>query len=96
MDTHTKLDSLGENRLGNDISALFVDNNFLVAPGSAFYDSFNRSNHDLRFANIAYADGHAEQRDNSGDNYSASIVGVSLYDAINKMLDVLERADIPQ
>lgn len=93
MDTRTKLDNLGLNRQGTDIRALFVDNNFLVAPGSAFYEAFNRSNHETSFANVAFADGHAEQRDNSSGAYSADIVGVNLYNAIDKMLEVLEAAD---
>jgi len=93
LDDHLELDALGDNRKGQSIRALFIDNNFLLAPGSAFYDLFNRSNHDQKYVNIAYADGHAEQRDNTSGLYEANVIGTNLYSAIGKMLDVLEVAD---
>jgi len=96
LDDHLKIDALGKNGNGNDIRALFVDNNFLLAPGSSFYDLFHRSNHNQAFVNIAYADGHAEQRGNNDGRYSADIVGTSLYSAVDKMLDVFERADLTE
>lgn len=95
MDTQTKVDDLGLNRDGDEARALFVDNNFLLAPGSFYYNLFHRSNHGESFVNIAYVDGHAEQRDNTTGRYSANIVGTNLYNAIGKMLDVLEEADRP-
>lgn len=93
MDTRTRLDDLGENRNGTDITAMFMDNNFLLAPGSAFYDLFHRSNHDADFVNIAYADGHAEQRRNDSGRYSVDVVGTSLISAVTKMVEAMEEAD---
>lgn len=87
------LDKLGKNSQGEDIRALFVDNNFLA---NAFSGTFYRSNHDRKFANISYADGHAEQRSNADGEYSAKPVGTNLYSAIGLMRQVLENADKPE
>lgn len=96
LDDRTRLDDLGTNRNGVDATAVFADNNFILDPGSAFYNLFHRSNHQREFANIAYADGHAEQRSNQGGEYEAEIVGTNLLSAIGKMMQVLERGDEPQ
>lgn len=94
MDDNLQLDRLGKNSNGFDIDALFIDNNFLT--GSSAYAAFNRSNHQTRFVNIAYADGHAEQRNNQDGEYSVDVFGVSLYAALERMLEVMEKADVPQ
>ncbi|MFK7790390.1 MAG: type II secretion system protein [Phycisphaeraceae bacterium] len=96
LDDRIKLDKLGLNRNGVAATAIFADNNFILEPGSAFYNLFHRSNHDRAYANFAYADGHAEQRDNSTGRYEADITGTNLLSAISKMLNVLEEADAPQ
>lgn len=93
LDDNITLDDLGENSDGNRIRALFVDNNFILAPGSSFYDLFHRTNHDRAFVNIAYADGHAEQRNNADQRYEANVVGTNLYSAVDKMLLVFNEAD---
>lgn len=96
LDNRTRLDRLGVNRDGVAATAMFADNNFILVPGSAFYNLFHRSNHGRAFSNIAYADGHAEQRDNSDGRYEADITGTNLLSAIGAMLNVLEEADVPQ
>ncbi|MEO0474919.1 MAG: type II secretion system protein [Planctomycetota bacterium] len=93
LDGRSRLDALGVNRDGVDAKAIFGDNNFILDPGSAFYDLFHRSNHDRKYANFAYADGHAEQRRNDDGAYEADIVGTNLLSAIGKMMEVLENAD---
>lgn len=90
MDRHLKLDRLGSNNQGDAIGALFVDNNF-IAPSN---ESFHRSNHERRFANIAYADGHAEQRDNTDSTYEVNVLGTNYYNAIDQMIEVFEAADL--
>lgn len=93
LDDVPRLGALGKNSQGLDIAALFADNNFLA---NAFSGAFYRSNHRELFVNIAYADGHVEQRDNRAGRYSADISGTNLYAAIYKMRAVLERADAPE
>ena len=93
LDDPPRIGQMGKNSLDQDVSALFIDNNFILVPGSSFYDAFHRSNHEEKFVNIAYVDGHAEQRDNSDGKYSANIIGTNLYVAVNLMRDALERAD---
>jgi len=95
LDANIRIDNLGQNSNGDDIRALFVDNNFILPQGSSFYDFFHRSNHDRAFTNIAYADGHAEQRDNSTGLYEANIIGTNIYSSIDKMLQVFNEADRP-
>lgn len=86
------IDDLGTNSNGEDIRALFIDNNFLA---ESFSREFYRSNHDLVFANVAYVDGHVEQRDNTNGAYSAEIVGSDLYAGLKNMRTVLENAETP-
>ncbi|MEM1355802.1 MAG: prepilin-type N-terminal cleavage/methylation domain-containing protein [Planctomycetota bacterium] len=93
LDRRTRLDNLGVNRNGDDIQALFMDNNFIV-PGS-FFEIFNRSNHNRAYVNIAYADGHAEQRNNRDSRYEVNIVGTNLFAAIDLMVGVFDEADRP-
>ncbi len=91
----TQLDNLGQNSRGEDIAALFLDYNFLLTPGSSFYDAFHRTNHGTDYANAAYSDGHAEQLSNSDGRYSVSVIGTSLQNALNKMVPAMEEADVP-
>lgn len=94
MNSRTRLDRLGINRNGDPITALFADNNFQTASGSRF-DFLDRSNHERRFVNIAFADGHAEQRDNADDRYTADIAGTTLVRGLDRILEVFENADMP-
>jgi prepilin-type processing-associated H-X9-DG protein len=95
MDTRIKLDNLGKNSRGEPITALFVDNNFQTADGSRF-SYLDRSNHGREFSNIAYADGHVEQRQNVDDRYVADIGGTTLLNALDRIMDMMERADVPE
>lgn len=95
MDSRTRLDQLGDNRDGEPITALFADNNFQTADGSTF-SFLDRSNHGRVFANIAYADGHVEQRSNRDDQYVADIGGTTLINGLDRILGVFERADVSE
>ncbi|XAM00183.1 prepilin-type N-terminal cleavage/methylation domain-containing protein [Phycisphaeraceae bacterium D3-23] len=96
MNGPPKLSQLGTNVNGDPITALFADNNFILTPGSSFYTFFHRSNHKRSFVNIAFADGHAESRDNNDGRYEANIIGTDIYTAIDKMLGVFNAADRPE
>ena len=58
--TRDRLDSLGVNELGLDARALVFDANSLGDESMNLY----RTNHEERFVNILYLDGHAQQTDN--------------------------------
>ena len=94
MDQRTQLDNLGTNANGDAIQALFIDNNFIVKAHS--FDYFHRSNHNRNFTNIAYADGHAEQRANVDSRYEVNIVGTNLINAIDQIMEVFEAADVSE
>ncbi|MEM6259338.1 MAG: prepilin-type N-terminal cleavage/methylation domain-containing protein [Planctomycetota bacterium] len=94
MDRRIKLDNLGKNSQGEPIAALFVDNNFQTAPGSTF-NWLDRSNHGRVFSNIAFADGHVEQRNNADGRYVADIGGTTLLNALDRIMAMMERADMP-
>lgn len=95
LNDNLKISALGKNSQGQDVNALFIDYNFLLAPGSDFYNVYHRSNHGSSFVNVAYADGHAEQHSNTDGRYSVNVIGTSLYKALDKMLLVMEEADQP-
>ncbi len=93
LDRRIQLDSLGLNRNGDPARAIFVDNNFILPEGSSF-EAFHRSNHDRDFVNIAYADGHAEQRRNDDSTYEVNVVGTNLFNTIDQMVEIFEAADL--
>lgn len=95
LDSRTRLDQLGLNRNGDAITALFADNNFQTADGSTFA-FLDRSNHDRVFSNIAFADGHVEQRSNLDGRYVADIGGTTLINGLDRILGVFEAADVPE
>lgn len=93
MDSRTRIDAMGKNSNGDDIRALFMDNNFILPDGSSFTTLFGRSNHDREYVNMVYLDGHAEQRNNSEGRFEVRVVGTNLYDAIDQMVEIFEEAD---
>ncbi|MEM9345800.1 MAG: prepilin-type N-terminal cleavage/methylation domain-containing protein [Planctomycetota bacterium] len=95
LDRRIQLDNLGLNRNGDPAQAMFVDNNFILPEGSSF-EAFHRSNHERKFVNIAYADGHAEQRRNDDSTYEVNVVGTNLFNAIDQMVEVFEAADLAE
>jgi len=95
LDKRTRLDRLGANREGLDIRALLMDNNFQTADGSSF-NWLDRSNHERVFSNIAFADGHVEQRPNLDGRYVADIGGTTLIGGLDRILGVFEEADRPE
>ncbi len=93
LDNHIRIDNLGLNRNNDPIRALFVDNNFTLNRGTYYYSLFHRTNHQTQHVNIAYADGHVENRNNYDGKYTANVGGF-LYGGLHRMLVVLENADL--
>lgn len=87
---HTKLGNLGKNRNGGSISALVVDVQFLV--NSSMPSIVPRTNHNREVVNILFSDNQVVRQHNRDDTYTVDI-GSILHTALDKILDVFERAD---
>ena len=92
---HIKLDNLGDNRDGLPIRALVIDTQFLCSPGMTTFGITPSTHHRQKVADILFSDGHAASRPNRDGRF---VVDLSNYaevrDAFNKILKVLERADL--
>jgi prepilin-type N-terminal cleavage/methylation domain-containing protein/prepilin-type processing-associated H-X9-DG protein len=92
---HIQLEALGENRNGQPIRALAIDSQFLCPPDLAVFNVKPRTHHQVRFANFLYADGSAVSRQNKDGRFTVDLRDYSaLRDAFNRILQVLERADV--
>jgi prepilin-type N-terminal cleavage/methylation domain-containing protein/prepilin-type processing-associated H-X9-DG protein len=91
---HLQLDNLGLNRNGQSIRALAIDSDFLCPPGLAAFNVKPRTNHQRQWADVLFADGSAASRPNRDGRFTVNLVSYSdLYNAFDRILTVLERAD---
>jgi prepilin-type processing-associated H-X9-DG protein len=91
---HIKLDSLGLNRNGLPIRALALDTLFLPLPELAMFNVKTRTHHQLKIADILFADGHTYSSPNLNGRYVVDLRNpAEIRDAFNKILKVLEAAD---
>ncbi len=92
---HLKLDSLGLNRNGQPIRALAIDSEFLCPPNLAAFNVKPRTHHQQHFVDILYADGSAASRQNGDARFTVDLRNYAdLSDAFNRILMVLEKADV--
>lgn len=92
---HLRLDSLGSNRNGQPIRALAVDTMFLSPPDLAVFNIQSRTHHRQRVADILFSDGHAVGRPNQNARFTVDLSDyAALRDAFNRILKVLEQADL--
>lgn len=91
-DTHTSLDRLGRNSAGARISALVVDQNFLTGVSLAAFGIRNRTNHNQKWVNAGFADGHAETHANPDGRFTVD-VGSFPFIGPNMILKVFEELD---
>jgi len=92
---HIKLDDLGNNRAGFPIRALCIDTIFLCPPDLDAFNVRPRTNHQRRSADILLADGHTVSRPNPDARWTVDLTDYSqLRDAFNRILKVLEQADL--
>jgi prepilin-type N-terminal cleavage/methylation domain-containing protein/prepilin-type processing-associated H-X9-DG protein len=91
---HLQLDNLGSNRNGLPIRALALDTIFLCPPDLESFNVKPRTHHQRRFANVLYADGSVVSPRNQDSRLTVELrSNTDLYDAFNRILTVLERAD---
>lgn len=89
-----RLDNPGNNRNGKPIRALAIDSQFLCSPMVAAYNVTPRTHHKQRVANVLYNDGHVSSLSNQERRYTLDLQSnADLYDAFNRILQVLESAD---
>jgi len=93
-DDHIRLSDLGLNRHGEPIQTLLMDQNFVVDPELPVFNIITRTNHRQRMVNALYADGHVETLANQDGQYTV-MIGTGLHGAPDRMLEILERADMP-
>ncbi|MHC5089585.1 MAG: hypothetical protein ACYSOT_08245, partial [Planctomycetota bacterium] len=89
---HVRLSDLGQNRNGRSISALVIDTQFLADESLSAFGVIMRTNHNRRAVNILYADGQVVRENNEDDPFTVDI-GIMPYDALDKILQVFEKAD---
>jgi prepilin-type N-terminal cleavage/methylation domain-containing protein/prepilin-type processing-associated H-X9-DG protein len=88
------LENPGINRNGKPIRALAIDSQFLCSPAVAAYNVKPRTHHKQRYANVLYFDGHVSSMSNRDHRFTLDLqTNADLYDAFNRMLQVLEWAD---
>jgi len=91
---HVRLDDLGTNRNGLLIRALAIDTLFVSPPSLAAFNVRTRTHHRQQYADVLFADGHVLSRPNRDGRFTVTInSNADLYDAFNRILQVLERAD---
>lgn len=92
---HISLDKLGNNRNGRPIRALVIDTQFLCPPDLESFNIKPRTNHRQKFANTLFWDGHALSLPNRDGRFTVDLSDpADLQNAFDKILSVLERADI--
>lgn len=89
-----RLDNPGNNRNGRPIRALAIDSQFLCSPALAAYNIKPRTHHKQRIADVLFSDGHVSSLSNRGRRFTVDLQNnADLYDAFNRILQVLELAD---
>lgn len=93
--TNIRLDSLGLNRNGVPVRALAIDTIFLCPPDLEAFNVKPRTHHRQIAADILFADGHTVSRANRDARWTVDLRDYSeLRDAFNRILKVLEQADL--
>jgi prepilin-type processing-associated H-X9-DG protein len=89
-----RLANLGDNRQGVPIRALVVDTVFLTMPEFSTFGVTNKTNHQGRWVNVVFADGHVTSRANDDHRYTVNLTNYSdLHSAFSTILGVFEKAD---
>jgi len=90
-----RLENQGTNRNGQVIRALAIDSQFLCPPGMDAFNIFPRTHHRQQAVNFLLSDGSVLSRPNTGGRFTVDLRSYGeLHDAFNKILQVLERADV--
>jgi prepilin-type N-terminal cleavage/methylation domain-containing protein len=89
-----RLDSPGNNREGIPIRALVTDTQFVCSDDIAVFNVRSRTHHEQKSSSVLWVDGHTTHVANTDRRYTVDLRQNSdLYDALNRILWVFERAD---
>ena len=89
------LDNPGNNRNGRPIRALAMDSQFLCSPAVAVFNVRSHTHHQQAVVNVLFTDGSVGQRSNRDRRFTLDLQdNADLYDAFNRILTSLERADM--
>jgi prepilin-type processing-associated H-X9-DG protein len=89
-----RLDSPGLNRNGRPIRALAIDSQFLCSTSVAVFNVKPRTHHKQKVANVLFTDGSVTAQSNRDRHLTLDLQNnADLYDAFNRILGILERAD---
>ena len=90
----TRLESPGNNRNGQPIRALAIDSEFLCSLTVGVYNIKPRTHHKQKIVDVLFYDGSVQSFNNRDRRYTLDLRNnAELYDAFNRILKVLERAD---
>jgi prepilin-type N-terminal cleavage/methylation domain-containing protein len=90
-----QLENLGDNRNGLPIRALALDTQFLSPADLASFNVRARTHHRLKSVSVLHTDGHAVSRSNRDGRFTVDLRDYAdVRDAFNKVLEVLEKADL--
>jgi prepilin-type N-terminal cleavage/methylation domain-containing protein len=91
----TRLENPGLNRNNQPIRALAIDTQFLCSFSVATYNIKPSTHHQQQFANTLFMDGRVQSLKNPDQRYTVDLRNnADLYDAFNRILRVLEQADM--
>jgi prepilin-type N-terminal cleavage/methylation domain-containing protein len=91
----TRLENPGLNRNGKPIRALAMDTQFLCSLSVATYSVKPRTHHQQQHATTLFVDGSVQSLNNRDRRYTVDLRNnADLYDAFNRILRVLEQADM--
>jgi prepilin-type N-terminal cleavage/methylation domain-containing protein/prepilin-type processing-associated H-X9-DG protein len=90
---HIKLDSLGNNSLGQPISALGLDAQFLCPDALSPFGVIPSTHHQQLYANILFVDGHVVTRPNTNGVFTVNLNLTDLQSSFSMIMNVLEQAD---
>jgi len=89
-----RLDSPGNNRNGKPIRALAIDSQFLCSPSVGVFNLKPRTHHQRAVADVLFIDGSVAALPNRAGRFTLDLQNNGdLYDAFNRILAIIERAD---
>jgi prepilin-type N-terminal cleavage/methylation domain-containing protein/prepilin-type processing-associated H-X9-DG protein len=95
--TQHRLYQMGNNRLGQPIRALALDTQFLVPDTLESFNIKPRTHHQQKSVNILFVDGRVVSRPNDDGRFLVDVQDYAeLRNAFDRILSVLERADVEQ